>query len=96
MKYLCLIIFFIVACESPDGRIHQDAGIAVTEESQLDCMSWFHECNCSYSCTTRAAYNARLGNGEANCEEFCDDESIANFPSESCEEVNGVCQWVEN
>ena len=58
------------------------------------CISWFHNCNCSYACTTESAYNARLENGEANCDDACDPSSEADVPTESCEEVDGVCQWV--
>ena len=94
MRFIWIWILLFVACDVSEGRVHRDAGVTEEVESTLDCMSWFHECNCSYSCTTRGAYNGRLENGEANCEEACDDESIANVPSESCEDVDGVCQWV--
>ena len=96
MRIFGMWILLLAACEAPEGRVHRDAGVIEEAESTLDCIGWFHECNCSYSCTTRGAYNGRLENGEANCEEECDDESIANVPAESCEEVDGVCQWVND
>ena len=94
MKVLLLLFAVCMACDTSEGRVHRDAGLVEEKESTLDCISWFHECNCSYSCTTLSAYNARLENGEANCDVQCDDESIANVPSGNCEDVDGICQWV--
>ena len=94
MKFVILFLLLFSACDTTEGRVHRDAGVAQDLESTLNCIRWFHECNCSYACTTISAYNGRLENGEANCDVQCDDESIANVPSESCEDVEGVCQWV--
>ena len=91
MKFVILFLLFGSACETFEGRVHRDAGVSQEQESTLNCIRWFHECNCSYSCTTLSAYNGRLENGEANCDVQCDDESIANVPSGDCEDIDGVC-----
>lgn len=95
MHFIWVSVLFLVACDVSEGRIHRDAGIVQEEESTLECIRWFHECNCSYACTTISAYNGRLENGEANCNAECDDESIANVPSGDCEDVDGLCQFAD-
>ena len=93
MRWVVLMLVGLSACfggEEPEpAMIPADAG-----QAPSICMAWYHECNCSYVCTDETAYNARLENGEGNCDVQCEDASEENVPTDPCEEVDGICQWV--
>ena len=93
MKIIFILLLGLLGCfdqeESELVAQNTDAG-----QQPLVCMIWYHTCNCSYVCTDEAAFNARLENGEGNCDVFCDPATAEEEPTEPCEDVDGICQWV--
>ena len=92
MRFLPFFILFLCACGTSGPDVETETP-KETKQSQHDCISWFHECNCTHVCTTESAYNARMENGEGNCDVFCEPGVADNVPTESCEEVDGICQF---
>ena len=93
MKVFFILLLGFAGCfgaEEPEPVAQTiDAG-----QPSSNCMAWYHTCNCSYVCTDEAAFNARLENGEGNCDVQCDPASEENEPTDLCEERDGICQWV--
>ena len=93
MKVFFILLFGLAGCfwgEEPEPVAQNtDAG-----QPPSTCMTWYHQCNCSYVCSDETAFNARLENGEGNCDVVCDPVSEEEEPTEPCEEVDGICQWI--
>ena len=63
-------------------------------DAALECVSWYHNCNCAYVCEDASVYDAYLDE-EQTCDVACDDGSFETAPTQTCASVGGRCDWVD-